>query len=143
MGMKHTNVLISVRALLVLAVAVLTVSVVCLAAMHYHLQEDYDSLSESYSSLTRAFPMLVNDQWTDNIGVDFNYVHYEGIIFNSGYRKAYKVTLLVSIYGIDKTLLEREEFLIGDINLLQYQTFDVNVEYSGELTEVSTGVSWK
>lgn len=34
------------------------------------------------------------------------------------------------------------EFFIGEINGWTYQAFDVNIEYLGEMTNVTMGHSW-
>ena len=131
------------KIVVVVAVAVLIVSGVYFAYMQLKLQREYDSLSESYRLATHSLHNLVNDQWTGNTGIDSNYVNYKGSIFNSGYKSAYNVTLIVRIYCNDNTLLEMEEILIGDIGAMRHQAFNVNVEYSGELAEVSTGIIWE
>jgi hypothetical protein len=128
---------------LVFVIAVLTVSLVCLAGLHLKLQRDYEGLSESHQFAIQSKAWIVNEQWTDNVGVDSNYVNYKGGIINFGHKTAYNVTLLVSIRGIDDTLLKREEIFIGDVvGPFGYQAFDVNIEYSGELSKVSAGTRW-
>jgi len=128
---------------LVFVIAVLTVSLVCLAGMHYRLQRDYDHVSEYYQDAIQSKAWIVNEQWTDNVGAGSNYVNYKGGVLNFGYKTAYNVTVLVSIYGIDDVLLKREEIFIGEIHPLHYQAVDVNIEYSGELSHVSAGTRWE
>jgi len=124
---------------LVFVIAVLTVSLVCLAGVHYKLQRDYDHLSEGFHSLKRNNIRLVNEQWTDNTGNDSKYVNFKVGVLNIGYGKSYNVTVIVLVHGLNNTLLEREEIFVGDLDVFQYQEFDVNIEYSGELSYVSSG----
>ena len=64
-------------------------------------------------------------------------------ILNFGYKTASNDTLLISIRGIDDILLRKEEIFIGDVvGPFGYQAFDVNIEYSGELSHVSAGTRW-
>ena len=106
------------------------------------IQMEYENLQQSYLTIKEGFPFLVNDEWTNNEGVDSNIVNYKGAIFNSGLDTIYNVTLLVTISGPDGTRLERGEFFIGEINGLDYQAFDVNIECPGEITDLSSGYSW-
>jgi hypothetical protein len=127
---------------LVFVIAVLTVSLVCLAGAHYNLQRKYDSLSEGFESFRNNNIRLVNEQWTDNTGADSKYVNFKVGVLNIGYGKSYNVTVIVLVNGVGNTLLEREEIFVGDLDILQYQEVDVNIEYSGELSHVSSGYSW-
>jgi len=127
---------------LVFVIAVLIVSLVCLAGLHYKLQRDYDHLSEGFDYIKQNNVRLVNEQWTDNTGIDSKYVNFKVGVLNIGYGKSYNVTLIVLVHGLDNTLLEREEFFVGDLDVFQYQELDVNIEYSGELSYVSAGYGW-
>jgi hypothetical protein len=60
-------------------------------------------------------------------------------LLNIGYGKSYNVTVIVLVHGPGNTLLERKEIFVGDLDVFQYQEFDVNIEYSGELSYVSSG----
>jgi hypothetical protein len=127
---------------LVFVIAVLTVSLVCLAGVHYNLQSNYDSLYEGFESFRQNNIRLVNEQWTDNTGTDSKYVNFNVGVLNIGYGKSYNVTVIVLVNGVGNTLLEREEIFVGDLDVFQYQELDVNIEYSGELSHVSSGYSW-
>ena len=127
---------------LVFVIAVLTVSLVCLAGLHYKLQRDYDHLREGFDYMKLNNIRLVDEQWTDNTGIDSKYVNYRVGVLNIGYGKSYNVTVIVLVHGTDNTLLEREEIFVGDLDIFQYQEFDVNIEYSGELSHVTAGYSW-
>ncbi|MBA7474625.1 hypothetical protein ES707_09979 [subsurface metagenome] len=128
---------------LVFVIVVLSVSLVCLVGVHYKLQRDYDNVSETFRLAVRPIARVVNEQWTDNVGVDSNYVNYKAGVLNFGYDKVYNVTLRVSIYGIDDTLLKREDIFVEEISALNYVTVDVNIEYSGELSHVSgVAIRW-
>ena len=127
---------------LVFVIAVLTVSLVCLAGVHYKLRRDYDHLSEGFNQIKQNNIRLVNEQWTDNIGIDSKYVNYKVGVLNIGYGKSYNVTVIVLVHGLNNTLLEREEIFVGDLDVFQYQELDVNIEYSGELSHVSAGYGW-
>jgi hypothetical protein len=128
---------------LVFVVAVLSVSLVCLTGVHLKLQSDYEGLSESHQFAIQSKACIVNEEWTDNVGVDSKYVNYKGGIINFGHQTAYNVTLLVRISGVDDTLLKKEEIFIGDIaGPFGYHAVDVNIEYSGELSHVSAGTRW-
>jgi hypothetical protein len=127
---------------LVFVIAVLTVSLVCLAGAHYNLQRNYDHLSEGFEFFKRDNIRLVNEQWTDNTGTDSKYVNFKVGVLNIGYGKSYNVTVILLVHGADNTLLKREEIFVGDLDVFQYQELEVNIEYSGELSHVSTGYSW-
>jgi hypothetical protein len=124
---------------LVFVIAVLIVSLVCLAGVHIKLQRDYDHLSEGFDYIKRNNIRLVNEQWTDNTGIDSKYVNYKVGVLNIGYGKSYNVTVIVLVHGLNNTLLERQEIFVGDLNVFQYQELDVNIEYAGELSYVSSG----
>jgi len=126
---------------LVFVIAVLTVSLVCLAGLHIKLQRDYDHLSEGFDHIKQFNVRLVNERWTDNAGVDSKYVNFKVGVLNIGYGKSYNVTVIVLVHGSGNTLLEREEIFVGDLDVFQYEEIDVNIEYSGELSHVSTGYS--
>jgi hypothetical protein len=126
---------------LVFVIAVLIVSLVCLAGAHYNLQRKYDYLSEGFEFFKRDNIRLVNEQWTDNTGNDSKYVNFKVGVLNIGYGKSYNVTVIVLIHGLGNTVLEREEIFVGDLDVFQYQELDVNIGYSGELSHVSTGYS--
>jgi hypothetical protein len=129
-----------VLAVLVIA---LSVSLVCLFGLHLRLQNDYDNLSESSQYATAPKAFIVNENWTDNTGSNSKYVTYSGTVINPGYRTAYNVTLLVNVYGNDDTVLKHEEIPMGDVQgPFGFESFNVNVEYSGELSHVSAGTRW-
>jgi hypothetical protein len=121
--------------------AILIVSII-IGGYHLKIQRENEIIQEHYQFLKKGLPFLVNDEWTNNEGVNFNYINYKGAIFNSGLEKKYNVTLLVNIRDPDGTWLERAEIPLGDINGWNYKAFDVNVEYSGEMAEVFTSYMW-
>jgi hypothetical protein len=127
--------------LLVFVIAVLAVSLVCLAGAHYNLQRKYDHLSEGFEFFKQDNIRLVNEQWTDNTGNDSKYVNFKAGVLNIGYGKSYNVTVIVLVNGVGNTLLKKEEIFAGDLDVFQYQELDVNIEYSGELDYVSAGYS--
>ncbi len=127
---------------LVLVVVGIIISIVWFVGFHGGLQRTYDNFSESLSKVTPSFAFVVDDQWTNNLGVDSNYINYKGTIWNPGLKEARNVTLIVDIMGIDSTLIERELIRIGDVGPLQSKAFDVNVYYSGEPAKVSVGTMW-
>jgi hypothetical protein len=122
---------------LVLAVVVIISSIVCFVAFYSELQRAYDGLSESVSHVIPSFTFVVEKQWTNNFGVDSNYINCTGTVWNLGLREARDVTLIVDIRDINDTLLKRERILIGNIGPLQDKAFYVNVYYSGILANVS------
>jgi len=126
---------------LVFVIAVLAVSLVCLAGVHIKLQRNYDHLSEGFDHFKQFNVRLVNEQWTDNAGVDSKYVNFKVGVLNIGYGKSYNVTVIVLVHGVGNTVLEREEIFVGDLDVFQYEEIDVNIEYLGELSHVSTGYS--
>ncbi|MFC1487001.1 hypothetical protein ACFLRN_04850 [Thermoproteota archaeon] len=129
------------KTLLIVTIVFLIFSIL-LVGFHLKIQRENDYLQQQYLELRESFPFLVNDEWTNMEGVDANYVNYKGSLFNSGRDKIYNATLLVRIEGVDGTTLERVEFFIGDINGWDYQVFDFNIEYSGEMTDLTSGYSW-
>ena len=115
---------------------------ILIGGFHLKLQRENEFLQQEYQQLREGFPFLVNDEWTNNEGVDSNIVNYKGAIFNSGRDKIYNVTLLLTVNGPDNTSLKRTEYFIGEINGWHYQAFDVNIEYYGEMSDLNSGYSW-
>jgi len=126
----------------ILIFSVILIISVLIGGYHYKIQREYDALQQNYLEIREGFPFLVNAEWTNNEGDDSDFVNYKGALFNTGLDKIYNATLLVRIKGADGTTLERVEFFIGEINGLNYQSFDFNIEYSGEMTDLSSGYSW-
>lgn len=92
---------------LVFLIAVLTVSLICLAGAHYNLQRDYDHLSKGFEFIKRDNVRLVNERWIDNTGTDSKYVNFKVGVLNIGYGKSYNV---ITVSGGD----EQIEFRIED-----------------------------
>lgn len=129
------------KALLIVTIVFLIFSIL-LVGFHLKIQRENDYIQQQYLELRESFPYLVNDEWTNMESVDSNIVNYKGALFNSGLDKIYNATLRVRVEGPDGTTLERVEFFIGDINGLDYQVFDFNIEYSGDMTDLTSGYSW-
>jgi len=126
----------------VLVFSVILIFSILIGGYYLKVQMEYENLQQSYLSIKEGFPFLVNDEWTNNEGVDSNYINYKGAIFNSGLNKKYNITLLVSIRDPNGIWLERAEIPIGDIDGWNYIAFDVKVDYSGEMTDVFTTYAW-
>jgi hypothetical protein len=122
--------------------SVLIIFSILIGGYLWKLQLEIEHLEDNYQHLKEGFPFLVNDNWTDNEGIDSNYINYKGAIFNSGLNIKSNVTLLVNIRDVDGNWLERAEIPIGDINGWDEKAFDINVEYSGEMAEVLTSYKW-
>jgi len=127
---------------LVFVILVLSVSLVCLAGAHYTLQRKYDSLSGSLEHMRTFNVRLVDEQWTDYPSNASKYVNYRVGVLNIGYGKSYNVTVLVNVYGSDNTVLKHEEIYVGDLTYSQYEQVDVNINYSGEFSRISSGYSF-
>jgi hypothetical protein len=126
----------------VLVFCVIFVVSIMIGGFHLKIHRENELLRQDSQIFREGFPHLVNDQWTDNVGDDSNYVNYKGSLFNSGIEKVYNVTLLVTLKGPDNTSLKRTEYVVGDISGWSYQTFDFNIEYSGEVADISAGYRW-
>ena len=128
-------------------VALLVFSTILIASVvigGYYLknQREYEILQDNYQHLKEGLPFLVNDNWTINEDGKSKYINYKGAIFNSGLNTKHNITIHVSVRDADGNLLKRAEFPIGDIKGWQYEPFDVNVAYSGEISKVSTTYGW-
>ena len=99
----------------VLIFSLILIISILIGGYHLKIQRENDSLQQNYQFVRQGFPRLVNDEWTNNEGVDSNFVNYKGALFNSGLDKIYNATLLVRVKGPDGTTLERVEFFIGEI----------------------------
>ena len=124
---------------LVFVIAILSVSFACLAGIHYNLQKEYDTLSEGFEHMRTFNVRLVDEQWTDNPGNTSKYVNYKVGVLNIGYTNSNNVTVIVLVHGLDNTLLTREEIFVGDLNVMQYEKVDVNINYSGEFSHITSG----
>jgi hypothetical protein len=121
------------KILLILFVCLLITIIV---GFHINIQRRNQAIYEHYQFLKQGMPRLINDQWTDNVGIDSRYVNYNGVVINSGWYNNYSVTLWVNLHLAGEPTLHRE-FYLGEIRPQGYETFDVNIEYFGELTDVS------
>jgi hypothetical protein len=122
-------------------VAILIASVV-IGGYILKIQTEYEHLQDNYQHLKEGLPFLVNDNWTNNENGNSKYINYKGAIFNSGLNTKHNITILVSVRDAEGNLLRRAEFPIGDIKGWQYEAFDVNVEYSGEMANVHATYDW-
>ncbi|MCW4016324.1 MAG: hypothetical protein NWF06_08140 [Candidatus Bathyarchaeota archaeon] len=121
--------------------AILVVSVL-IGGYCLKIQREYEILQDNYEHLKEGLPFLVNANWTSNEDGNSKYINYKGAIFNSGLNTKHNITILVSVRDADGNLLRMAEFPIGDIKGWQYEAFDVNVEYSGEMAKVSATYDW-
>ncbi|MCW4035023.1 MAG: hypothetical protein NWF03_06625 [Candidatus Bathyarchaeota archaeon] len=126
----------------IFASVILIGSTVCFAGAHCNLQRKYDSLAESYEFLTMAYPVVLDEQWTNTTNNDINVINCKGALANLGRQPAYNVTLLVNVFDNNNVILQRQEIPIGELNIWQYETFDVNFECSGEVARVKAGIKW-
>ncbi|PVX26151.1 MAG: hypothetical protein CW691_02345 [Candidatus Bathyarchaeum sp.] len=122
-------------------VAILIASVV-IGGYILKIQTEYEHLQDNYQHLKEGLPFLVNDNWTNNENGNSKYINYNGAIFNSGLNTKHNITILVSVRDAEGNLLRMAEFPIGDIKGWQYEAFDVNVEYSGEMAKVHATYDW-
>ena len=130
------------RIVLVFAVVVILSSIVCVVAFHGVLESAYNDVTSYVSKFVPSFAFTMNTQWTNNLGVDSNYVNCSGSVWNPGLKEACNVTLLVYLEGINHTSLKSERIPIGNVSPLQEKAFYVNVYYSGELANVLFGTTW-
>lgn len=121
------------------------------------LQDEIDDLDEEIEDLESEIwdleweiylleePQLhrVETYWSDNHPlIGSPYVNYYGIIFNSGSYTALNVVITVRIYDSYDTLLKTEEIHMGSIWGKDYQTFDVDIGYSGDADYITTVLDW-
>ena len=101
-----------------------------------NLQSEIDSLKEPQLHRVEVY-------WTDNHPLFASpYVSIEGTIFNSGSQTAYSVVYTIRIYDASDTLLKTEEIHLGNIYGKSYETFDVDIEYSGDADYITTTLSY-
>ena len=112
--------------------------VVIITGFHYKLQMEYDHLQLNYQDLREGWVLPINHEWNNFEDGDSKYINYKGSIVNTGRTEKYNVTLLVNIRDADGNWLKRAEIPIGDLRGWDYISFDVNVEYSGEMARVGT-----
>jgi hypothetical protein len=124
---------------LVFVIAILSVSLACLAGLHYNLQNSYDHLSEGFEHMKTFNVRLVDEQWTDNPSNASKYVNYKVGVLNIGYNNSYNVTVLVNVRGSDNSVLTHEEIYVGDLTVFQYEKIDMNINYSGDFSHITSG----
>lgn len=99
------------------------------------LQSEIDSLKEPQLHKVEVY-------WTDHHPLFSSpYISIEGTIFNSGSQTAYSVVYTVRIYDASDTLLKTEEIHLGNIYGKSYETFDVDIGYSGDADYITTSIS--
>ena len=121
-----------------LVFAATLIASVVIGGYHIKLQGEYESLQYNYQDLREGWVLPIDHNWTNIEDGDSKYINYKGAIFNTGLTEKYNVTLLVNIRDADGNWLKRAEIPIGDIRGWDYISFDVNVEYSGEMASVGT-----
>lgn len=108
-----------------------------------NLQTDKANLQTEVNSLKAPQLHKVEVYWTDNHPWFASpYIDYYGTIFNSGSQTAYSVVLTVRIYDAYDTLLKTEEIHLGNIYGKSYETFDVDIGYSGDADYITTTLSY-
>ena len=96
-------------------------------------------LARMYVPSVLARPRAFEVYWTDNHPmIGSSYVNIYGRIFNSGSTTAYNVVYTVRIYDAHDTLLKTEEIRVGNIAGKSYETFDIDIEYSGDADRVTS-----
>jgi hypothetical protein len=124
------------------ALAALITSTACTVVFQNMLQSAFADVTGYASSFFPSFALPIDAQWTDNVGVDFNYINCSGTVWNLGLKEARNVALVISIWDVNDVLLKRERILIGNVGALQDKAFYVNVYYSGELANVNIATTW-
>ena len=127
---------------MVLTITILAITTTSLVTVNNRLQMENDCYKENLEHQYINTLRLVNEQWTNNIDNNQTYVNYKGGLCNIGYRKTCNVTVIVHVSGTDYNILAREEFHVGELDYMQYQEIDLNIVYSGELSDVSAGYSY-
>lgn len=116
---------------------ILIVSVV-IGGYYIKLQGEYEILQNNYQNLREGLVLPIDHNWTNIEEGNSKYINYKGAIYNTGLTEKYNVTLLVYIRDADGNWLKKAEIPIGNIKGWDYLSFDVNVEYSGEMASVGT-----
>ena len=107
------------------------------------LNAQITSLQSEIDSLKAPQLHRVEVYWTDNHPIIGSpYVNIYCSIFNSGSQTAYSVVYTVRIYDAYDTLLKTEEIHLGNIAGKSYQTFDTDIEYSGDADYVTTTLTY-
>jgi hypothetical protein len=127
---------------LVFALVVIISSIVGVVVFHGALQRTYGDVTSYVSKFVPSALFTMNTEWTNNLGVDSNYVNCTGTVWNPSIKEARNVSLIVYLEGPNHTPIKSERIPIGNIGALQEKAYYVNVYYSGELTDVSVGVTW-
>jgi hypothetical protein len=116
---------------------ILIISVV-IGGYYIKLQGEYEILQNNYQDLEEGLVLPIDHNWTNIEDGDSKYINYKGAIYNTGLTEKYNVTLLVNIRDADGNWLKKAEIPIGNIRGWDYLSFDVNVEYAGEMATVGT-----
>lgn len=107
------------------------------------LQNQISSLQNEIDSLKTPQLHRVEVSWSDNHPLFASpYASIKGTIFNSGSQTAYSVVYTVRIYDASDTLLKTEEIHIGNIDGKSYETFDVDIGYSGDADYITTALTY-
>lgn len=108
------------------------------------LNAQITSLQSEIDSLKAPQLHEVEVYWTDNHPlIGSPYVNIYGSIFNSGSQTAYSVVCTVRVYDVYDTLLKTEPIHLGNIEGKSYQSFDVDIEYSGDAENVTTTLGYE
>ena len=108
------------------------------------LNAQITSLQSEIDSLKAPQLHEVEVYWTDNHPlIGSPYVNIHGSIFNSGSQTAYSVVCTVRVYDVYDTLLKTEPIHLGNIEGKSYQSFDVDIEYSGDAEYVTTTLGYE
>ena len=121
-----------------LVFATILIASVVIGGYHIKLQGEYQILQHNYQDLREGWVLPIDHNWTNIEDGDSKYINYKGAIYNTGRTEKYNVTLFVNIQDADGNYLKRAEIPIGDLRGWDYISFDVNVEYSGEMARVGT-----
>jgi hypothetical protein len=117
-----------------------------ITSQHEDLNVQYSSLVDELNYLNSYLEYLrepslykVEVFWRDNIFS--NSISYYGSIFNAGWDTAYNVVITVRIFNLSDEILKTEEVHLGDIFGRSYQSFDVEIDYSGNAEYVTSSFS--
>jgi len=113
-----------------------------LSAQISTLQAQVHNLENENAELKAANLQLIDTWWQDHRPLLGDpYVRTCGTIVNFGRQTAHNVTLTVKIYQ-EAVLLKTQTFSLQDIYGRWYAKFDVQINYSGDATNIERSLSY-